>query len=148
MSSKLIYILVFILITNSFLAGEADSDPLKKGLPVIKFIPGLVQMTSGKIIKGGVLLGACLTTIVGAIIENNRGYDYYEQYLESSDVDEVVALREKSEKSFRMRNYFIIGMVSVWVIHALDLKIFKKKKGGLKSEIKNDCIYIGLYYCF
>jgi hypothetical protein len=144
----LIYILLLGLIFTSFLSADADSDLLKKGIPVIKFIPGLVQLTSGKVIKGGALLGTCLTTIIGAIIENSRGYDYYEQYLASTEEEEVVALRKKSERSFRNRNYFLVGMVSVWVIHALDLKIFKKKKGELKGEVKNNRVNIGFYYYF
>ena len=145
--SKLIHIAMIGLLLTTTLTGDVDPDPIKQGIPVAKFFPGLAQLTSGKIIKGGVLLGGFVTTIVGAIIENHRGHDYYEQYLAASEVDEVVALREKSEKSFRNRNYFLIGMVSVWVIHALDLKLFKKK-GGLKGEVKNDLICIGFYYCF
>lgn len=148
MPAKLIYILILVLLITTVLAGEVDPDPLKKGIPLIRFIPGLVQLTSGKIIKGGVLMGTWITTIIGAIIENNRGYDYYDQYLDATAVDEVVRLRKKSEKSFKNRNYFLIGTVSILLIHALDLKLFKKKKGGLNGEIKNDGISVGLYYCF
>jgi len=94
------------------------------------------------------LLGACLATVAGAIVENQRGNDYYDQYLASIDVDEVIDLRARAEKSFRSRNYFIIGMVSVWVLHFLDLRFLKNKKGKVKGEVKNSCLCIGIYYSF
>ena len=139
--------MLFFLFTG-FLFGEKNNKKISKGIPVVKFIPGVYQIKSGKILKGGILLGACLTTIVGAILENNKGYDYYEQYLESVDVEEIIKLRKKSENSFKNRNYYLIGLFSVWAIHLIDLKFSKKKKGGLKGEIKNNSIHIGLYYSF
>ena len=138
---------MILLLGGSWLAGEGETK-LSKGVPVVEFIPGLPQLISGKVLKGSLLLGACLTTIVGAIWENQKGNDYYDQYLVSTDVEEVIELRAKAEKSYRSRNYFIIGMVSVWILHLLDLKFFKNKKGGVKGEIKNNSLYFGFYYCF
>jgi len=147
MSAKCISIVMILLLGGSWLAGEGETQ-LSKGISVVEFIPGLPQLISGKVLKGSLLLGACLTTIVGAIWKNQEGNDYYDQYLLSTDVEEVIELRAKAEKSYRNRNYFIIGMVSVWVLHLLDLKFFKNKKGGVKGEVKNNSLYFGFYYSF
>lgn len=147
MPAKCISIVMILLLGGGWLAGEVETQ-LSKGLPVVEFIPGLPQLISGKVLKGSLILGACLTTIVGVIWNNQKGNDYYDQYLLSTDVEEVIELRAKAEKSYRNRNYFIIGMVSVWVLHLLDLKFFKNKKGGVKGEVKNNSLYFGFYYSF
>ena len=128
---------------------SAAQDQKKKstGISLIQFITGITKVKKNKIIKGGVLLGAFVTSIVGAILKNNQGNDYYDQYLESAVVDDIVDLRKKAENSYRWRNYFIAGVFTVWVIHLLDLK-FSKKKGGLKGELKNNSIRFSLYYSF
>ena len=138
---------MILLMGGSWLAGESETQ-LSKGVSVVEFIPALPQLISGKVLKGSLLLGACLTTIAGTIWANQKGNDYYDQYLVSTDVEEVIELRAKAEKSYRSRNYFIIGMVSVWVLHLLDLKFFKTKKGGVKGEVKNNSLYFGFYYSF
>ena len=136
-----------LLLSCAWLVGEEDNQ-LSKGVPIVKFIPGLPQLISGKVLKGSMLMGACLITIAGAIWENQKGNEYYEQYLTSIDVDEVIDLRARAEKSFRSRNYFIIGMVSVWVLHFLDLRFLKNKKGKVKGEVKSSRLSIGIYYSF
>ena len=138
---------MILLLGGSWLTGEGETQ-LSKGVSVVEFIPGLPQLISGKVLKGSLILGACLTTIAGTIWANQKGNDYYNQYLVSTDVEEVIELRAKAEKSYRSRNYFIIGMVSVWVLHLLDLKFFKNKKGGVKGEVKNNSLYFGFYYSF
>ena len=147
MLAKCISILMILLLGGSWLTGEGETQ-LSKGVSVVEFIPGLPQLISGKVLKGSLILGACLTTIAGTIWANQKGNDYYDQYLLSTDVEEVIELRAKAEKSYRNRNYFIIGMVSVWVLHLLDLKFFKNKKGGVKGEVKNNSLYFGFYYSF
>jgi hypothetical protein len=147
MPLKCISLALILLLSSLCLGGEGDIQP-SKGIPVEKFIPGLSQLISGKILRGGLLLGACLATVAGAIWENQRGNDYYEQYLVSTDIEEVVDLRSRAEKSFRSRNYYILGMVSVFVLHFLDLKFLKNKKGKLKGEVKNNALSFGIYYSF
>lgn len=136
-----------LLLSCSWLAGEEDNQ-LSKGVPIVKFIPGLHQLVSGKVLKGSILLGACLTTIAGAIWQNQRGNEFYDRYLASIDADEVIDLRSRAERSYRSRNYFIIGMVSVWVLHFLDLKFLKSKKVKVKGEVKNNRLCVGICYSF
>lgn len=147
MPVKCVSLVLILMLSSPWLAGEGDNQ-LAKGVSVVKFIPGLPQLISGKALKGSILLGACLATVAGVVVENQRGNDYYEQYLASIDVDEVIDLRAKAEKSFQSRNYFIIGMVSVWILHFLDLKFLKNKKGEVKGEVKNSRLCIGIYFTF
>lgn len=125
---------------------EETSEP--KAMPIIKFIPGAFQIKSGKIIKGAILLGAFTTAIIGAIIQNKKGNDLYEKYLESKDVEEIVSLRKQTEKAFKYRNYYIAGIFGAWLLHLLDLKFFKNKKGSIKGEITQKNANIGFYYSF
>jgi hypothetical protein len=147
MPEKCISFALILLLSWLYLGGEGNSTPAK-GVSIVKFIPGLPQLISGKVLRGGILLGACLATVAGAILENQRGNDYYEQYLVSIDVDEVVDLRQRAEKSFRARNYYIMGLISVWILHFLDLKFLKNKKAEVKSEVKTGGISIGICYSF
>ena len=147
MPSKSISLALILLLSCLVLAGQGSNQPAK-GIPVEKFIPGLSQLISGKILRGSILLGACLATVAGAIWENGRGNDFYEQYLASTDVDEVIELRSRAERSFRTRNYFILGMVSVWALHILDLKFLKNKRGKVKGEVKNHSLSFGIYLSF
>jgi hypothetical protein len=147
MPEKCISLVLILLLSWLYLGGEGNSPPAK-GISIVEFIPGLPQIISGKVLRGGILLGACLATVTGAILENQRGNDYYEQYLVSIDVDEVVDLRLRAEKSFRARNYYIMGMISVWILHFLDLKFIKHKKAEVKGEVNQSGISIGIYYSF
>lgn len=138
-------ILVFWMSLSGALKQENEQVRM---IPVAKFIPGIDQLFSGKTLKGGVLLSACLATVAGAIIENRCGNRYYEQYLESTDVDEIVELRKKAEGSFHNRNYCILGICTVWLVHVLDMKLFKAKKGVIKGEAKDHSVAVGFYYFF
>jgi len=148
MIKKSILIFVLIIFISGLTLAEKDNQKNPQGISLAKFIPGIDQLKKRKILKGCILLGAFLTTISGAIIENNRGNDYYDQYQNSIVVEDIVDLRKKAEHSYRLRNYFMAGIFAVWVIHLLDLKFFNRKKGGLKGEIKNNSIGIGLYFSF
>ena len=127
---------------------ESPEFKPKNGISITRFIPGVSQLLSGKTVKGGMLLGAFLVTITGAIIENSQGNGYYEQYLNSTDVDEIVQLREKAERSFQNRNYYLLGICGIWLVHALDMKIFKTRKGVIKGEAKDHSVCVGFYYFF
>ncbi len=127
-------------------AVEETSEP--QALPIIKFIPGAFQIKSGKIIKGSLLLGAFTTAIIGAFIQDKKGNDLYKKYLASLDVEEIVSLRKQTEKTFKYRNYYIAGIFGVWLLHLLDLKFFKNKKGSIKGEITQKSANIGFYYSF
>lgn len=144
---RTVLIVVLIFFISGLTPAEQNQQKKSSGIPLVQFIPGITQLKHKKIIKGGVLLGAFVTSIAGAVIENNQGNDYYDLYLKSTVVDDIVDLRKKAENSYRWRNYFIAGIFTVWVIHLLDLK-FSKKKGGLKGEFKNNSIRFGLYYSF
>jgi hypothetical protein len=145
---------LILLFFMNFLFGQEKEEPKeeepkeKQAVSIIKFIPGAQQIKSGKYLKGGILLSAFTAAVIGVIIENKRGNDLYEKYMESTDVKEIVSLRKQTEKKFKNRNYYIAGIFGIWLLHLLDLKFFKNKKGGIKSEVTKKNISIGLYYTF
>ena len=128
-----------------------SSDPGKKKpktVSITMFIPGIHQLKSGKYVKGTILLGSFVSCITGAVVHNNKGNDWYEKYINSINVEEIILSRQKTEKSLKKRNLFIVGILSVWALHIIDLKFFKSKKGGVKGEVGKNSFNIGLYYTF
>ena len=128
-------------------AGEPGKEK-PKTVSITMFIPGIHQLASGQYVKGTILLGSFLSCITGAVIHNNKGNDWYEKYSNSTNVEEIILFRQKTEKSLKKRNLFIIGTLSVWALHVIDLKFFKSKKGGVKGEVGKNSFIIGYYYTF
>ncbi len=120
---------------------------LKEENSIIKYIPGLFQLKEKKILKGSVLLSSFIIGISGSIINNTRGNKYYEMYLLSKNVDEIINLREKAENKFKSRNLFLIGMGISFLLHLVDVK-FSKNRGEIKGEIKHNSIKLCFYYNF
>ena len=145
---------LILLFFANFLFGQEKEEPKKEepkekqGISIIKFIPGVYQIKSGKYLKGGILLSAFTAAVIGAFIENKRGNDLYKKYMDSTDVEEVVSLRKQTEKKFKNRNYYFAGAFGIWLLHLLDLKFFKNKKGGIKGDVTKKNISIGFYYTF
>ena len=127
-------------------AQNEDKKEKKPTVPIIKIIPGIYQLKSGDVVKGGLLLGSFAGCITGAILENNRGNDYYGKYLDSINVEEIVKLRQNTESSFKKRNYYMAGVLGVWLIHLLDLTFFSKKKYGVQGGISKNRICISFYF--
>jgi hypothetical protein len=128
-----------------------DSDEKKKSdgtVSILKFIPGLPQLKEGKYLKGTLLLSSFITVVTGSILYNNQGNKSYNAYQKSTDVAEILLLRDETEKSFRKRNFCIVGIFSIFVVHILDLKFFKSKKAGVSGNIGKNTIDIGFYYRF
>jgi hypothetical protein len=156
MIKKLSLLLMLCLLINlnaMTAAGEQPdaSEPDKekpKTVSITMFIPGIHQLASGKYVKGTILLGSFLSCITGAVIHNNKGNNWYEKYIDSTNVEEIVLFRQKTEKSLKKRNLFIVGALSVWALHIIDLKFFKSKKGGVKGEVGKNSFIIGCYYTF
>lgn len=136
---------VILLCSLSYLFSEENR--IENKVSIIKFIPGLFQLKEKKILKGGLLLSSFIAGISGIIINNNNGNKYYNQYILSTDIDEVIDLRKKTEEKFRSRNLFLIGTSVIFLLHLFDLK-FSKGRSGVKGEIKNNSINFGLYYHF
>ena len=147
---KLAVIFIILFCFHSLFGEEKKEEEKKENRPVsiIKFIPGVSQVKSGKLVKGGILLVTFSAAIFGAISENKRGNDLYEKYLNSSNEEEVIELRRQTEKKFKNRNYYFAGIVGIWLIHLVDLKLFKDKKGGIKGEVDKKKINICFYYSF
>lgn len=142
---------VALLVNTVAMAAEAPAKNEKKktkAIPLTMFIPGLHQLKNKQLAKGSLLLASFASCIAGAVIHNNKGNDWYRQYQSSSNVDEVTLLRQHTEKSFKKRNLFFAGILSVWAIHVIDLKFFKKGKGGVKGEVGKNSINLGFYYSF
>jgi hypothetical protein len=151
---SLFLMLCLVVNLNAMTAAEEQPDSTEPGkkkpktVSITMFIPGLHQLASGKYVKGTILLGSFLSCITGAVIHNNKGNDWYEKYINSTNVEEISLFRQKTGKSLKKRNLFIVGVLSVWALHIIDLKFFKSKKGGVKGEVGKNSFNIGFYYTF
>ena len=146
--------MVLIVLLLFFIQGNLFSKETKKSriknsteLDITYIIPGIRQIKTGYYFKGTLLLTSFLASIAGAIIENKKGNDYYNIYINSKNIDEIIDSRLAAENHFKKRNYYIMGGFSVWLINLIDLKFFSKNK-GIKGEIKKDYIAFGFYYIF
>lgn len=148
MIKKWCWILILVFLTN-WIATAADSNKKKtRKVSILMLIPGVHQLKSGKYLKGTILLGSFIGSVTGAVTHNKKGNDWYDKYLNSTDVDEIILFRQKTEKSIKKRNLFIAGIFSAWLVHIIDLKFFKSSKGGVKGEVGKNSINIGFYYLF
>jgi len=151
---SLFLMLCLVINLNAVTAAQEQPDSSRpdkekpKTVSITMFIPGIHQLASGKYVKGTILLGSFLSCITGAVIHNNKGNDWYKKYIDSTNVEEITLFRQKTEKSFKKRNLFIVGALSVWALHIIDLKFFKSKKGGVKGEVGKNSFIIGYYYTF
>jgi hypothetical protein len=159
--TKINWIIIVMLLLGLFLhpyphlpAAEEDPGESKKKetrakrLPITMFIPGIYQLKTGQYVKGGIFLAAFIGSVAGALIHNKKGNDHYNKYLNSTNVEEIILLREKTGKSFKKRNLYIVGIFSTWVLHIIDVKFFKSGKAGVKGEVGKNNITIGFYYRF
>ena len=94
-------ILCLIVIANTVFPAEqspenSDSQGKKtKAISITMFIPGIHQLKSGQYVKGILLLGSFAGCIAGTVIYNNKGNNWYQQYLQSTNVEEIIRLRER-----------------------------------------------------
>jgi hypothetical protein len=142
-----IFLALLVLVLPLRAEDENKGGEEVKPVPLLKVIPGAYQLKSGKILKGTLLLGAFCVAVAGAVIENHKGDKSYNDYLNSMDVNEVVLLRRETEDHYRARNYYIGGMLAVFLLHVLDLK-FSRGKKGIQSELSKDHFAVGVYYSF
>jgi len=147
------YICMVLLVCFALYTGAQTTDPgtkKAKQVPLSLFIPGVYQLKNNQYIKGGLLLGAFAASISAALIFNKKGNDWYDKYRNSTNIDEIVRLRDKTEKTFKKRNLCIAGIFSVWLVHIIDVKFFKPKKGkaGVKGEAGNNTLSVGFYCSF
>ena len=145
MLKKIIVIFIFLVAVSTAFSKEKESFDSK--LPITYVVPGIEQIKRGYYLKGIILFSSFSSCIGEAIINNNKGNDYYEKYLNSKIVDEIVLLREKTEQSFRRRNYFLIGAFSIWIFNLIDLQFFSREK-GVKGELSKNGFSISFYYTF
>ena len=130
-------------------AEEKNSNQKKsKTIPFSMLIPGVEQIKSKKYVKGALLLGTFLGSTLGAFHHNKKGSDWYDKYQNSTNVDDVILFRQRTEDHLKKRNLFIAGIFSVWLVHIIDLKFFKSGKAGVKGTVSKNEINIGFYYLF
>lgn len=126
--------------------GSGHTDPgsgRDEPISLADLIPGLSQLRQKKPWKGTLLLAGFTGCMAGAIFRNERGGQRYRQYLDSTDVEEIIRLREESELAFRQRNLFLLGGFAVWVLHLVDITFFHQKV-KIESEIKQDSLVVGI----
>ncbi len=115
---------------------------------VIILMPGFYQLKQGRVFKGTVLAGTFFALGAAALVENQRGYQYYDLYKKATTRDDAVFYREKTENSFRRRNIYILGAVLVWTVHILDIKISSGKRAKIRGKIEKNSASLGFAYSF
>jgi hypothetical protein len=149
MKTVLIVGLVILLVALPVWGKDSKKkETREKTVSIVKFIPGLYQVSSGKYFKGVLLLGTFVGAVTGTVVYNSKGNDSYRQYQQSTNVEDIVLFRQQTQDSFKKRNLFIAGIFSVFVLHIIDLKFSKSGKTGVKGDIRKDRIDIGFYYSF
>jgi hypothetical protein len=144
-----LFLIAVLLVQPAIAESNSDSKEKKtKKVSILMFIPGVQQMKSKKYLKGSLLLGSFIGSVAGAVVYNKKGNDWYDKYSTSTNVEEIILFRQKTEKNLKKRNLFIAGIFSIWLVHIIDLKFFKSKKGGVKGEVGKNKINIGFYYSF
>ena len=127
---------------------EETKETKKKTISITKFIPGIEQLKSKQYVKGTLLLGSFIGTAAAALTYNKKGNDWYDKYRASTNVEDIILFRHNTEKNLKKRNLFIAGIFSVWLVHVIDLKFFKSKKGSIHAQVNQNEINIGFHYCF
>jgi hypothetical protein len=144
-----LFLIAVLLVQPMAAESNADTNEKKtKKVSILMFIPGLQQLKSKKYVKGSLLLGSFIGSVAGAFAYNKKGSDWYDKYLNSTNVEEIILFRQKTEKNLKKRNLFIAGIFSVWLVHIIDLKFFKSGKGGVKGEMGKNKFNISFYYSF
>ncbi|MGE5340035.1 MAG: hypothetical protein ACM3SY_01020 [Candidatus Omnitrophota bacterium] len=151
---RAVFLLLVCLFPSLFLRGGQDlpsdsQNPMEKKpqpVSITLFIPGIEQLKTGKTIKGTLLLGAFTASIVGAFVYNHQGLNWFDDYQQSTHVQDIIYFRSQTEKSFKKRNLCIAGIFSVWLVHLIDLKFFKSEKSGVICEADPQHFHIGFYY--
>lgn len=146
-----LFLIVVTMIQPAAAKSDADSNEKKsktKKVSILMVIPGVQQLKSGKYVKGSLLLGSFIGSVTGAFVYNKKGSDWYDKYLTSTNVEEIILFRQETEKNLKKRNLFIAGIFSVWLAHIIDLKFFKSGKGGVKGELGKNKFNISFYYSF
>lgn len=147
MKTLLIVWLMLLVVTLPVTAKE-KKETRDNTISILKFVPGLHQLKTKKYFKGVLLLGSFVGAVTGAVIYNNKGNNWYDKYRESTNVEDIILFRKNTEDNFKKRNLFVIGIVSAFVLHLIDLKFSRSGKTGVKSEINKDRIDIGFYFKF
>lgn len=153
MTNTFFSLLVCLLIAFPFPAPSQDDEPPEKaettGTPVsiTLLIPGVSQLANKQYLKGSLLSAVFAGCCAGSLISNHRGYQLYDEYLASRNVDAITRLREDSERAFRYRNLFLIGATATWLLHLVDRKVFTQRS-SIKSEIYQDGMAVGISFYF
>lgn len=102
--------------------------------------PGWGQIIEKQYIKGFGFMLLETGLIISAIIINNKSNEYYNDYKNATNIDDVIYWRQKTEEFDKNRNLLILSAAFVWVVNLIDIYIHvKKKKRRLKlGFIKKD----------
>lgn len=151
MTKKWCWFLAAVLLVQPLAFAEEKKNSDEKKTKTISFsmlIPGVEQIKSKKYVKGSLLLSAFIGSALGAFHYNKKGNDWYDKYQNSTNVDDIILFRQRTEDHLKKKNLFIAGIFSVWLVHIIDLKFFKSGKGGVKGTVSKNEINIGFYYHF
>ena len=139
--------IIFFILIFSFFINNLPGKKKEGTIPFSYIIPGVEQIKRGSYLKGVLFFTSFSFCLTEAFLNNRKGNDYYQKYLKSKILDEIILFRRQTETSFKNRNYYLIGAFSIWFLNILDLHFFDKKK-GIKGEIYKNSFSLGFYYSF
>ncbi|MCP4147322.1 MAG: hypothetical protein GY757_06180 [bacterium] len=148
MIKKICFFLALVLLIQGVYGADTPGDKKSKIVSITMFIPGVQQIKTGKYGKGCLFLAAFLGSSTAVFAYNKKGNDWYDKYRISTNVNEVILFRQNTEKYLKKRNISIAALISTWLLHIIDLKLFKSKKGGVTGDAGKNKFNIGFYYSF
>ncbi|MBN1197366.1 MAG: hypothetical protein JXA62_08165 [Candidatus Aminicenantes bacterium] len=128
------WIILFLVPVLSLAAFPVETKSEGHPVPLERVIPGWVQLKSGKVLKGTLLLGGFISTIATAAILNHKGNRAYDQYLACRDITQIVELRKQTEQYHQIRNWLWLGATAILAVHFLDLKLAKKRHATITGD--------------
>lgn len=92
------------------------------------FIPGWGQYSQGYRLKGVIFATVAATAAIMAIYYNDQAGETYDRYQSSTDIEEIRAMRKKTERYDVRRNKAIIGYCFTYGINLVDIYYFSTKE--------------------
>jgi hypothetical protein len=117
--------------------GEKTADQAK-GLGSLEkslLIPGWGQISEKRWLEGAFFLAAEAFCIVQALRQNKLGNSAYLAYKSAGSLDDVVRLRQETEKRDSRRNQYLLAGAAVWALNLLDIHLIVRGKEGAAKEL-------------
>jgi hypothetical protein len=118
-----------VTVVSPFLINDSLQQAAYQRMALSVVVPGSGQIWRGQKTKGWLLLGgnvALLSASIYFAVETNRLND---QYLQTTDQDEIARTYDEYNKAYQKRNLALAGFVIVWLYTQIDFLFLGSPKG-------------------